>query len=295
MVSVVGVRAVRDVLFNQGQGATRQDESKRRQETNQRYGEKIKRKEKKKKKMSEAKAAAKPITKKVEPVLPVAAGEGEGEVEKTETNNEVKAKSSEPIPPPSSKVESEKEKEKEPLPPPTLFQKVTSLLKQAEVHWKSGEQLQSIECYDQSVCCIPSFAHLVLLVSICYGHCHEPFASDPFHFPRIFPNQQLWHQEYTDAAVCIFTFMFNVLFLQLELAEAANNVDLQAQILLGKGFALMQPALQKDQEEFKQQDALKRTELAINADAGLECLKKTLAIAEAAGRCVSFTRCRSVR
>ena len=39
-----------------------------------------------------------------------------------------------------------------------------------------------------------------------------------------------------------------------------------------------------------QQEASKRTELAIDADAGLECMKQTLEIAEAAGRFVQASR-----
>ncbi len=61
---------------------------------------------------------------------------------------------------------------------------------------------------------------------------------------------------------------------------------MQAQILLGKGFALMQPAMAQDQQQFTNQEAARRTELAMDAAAGLACMQQTLAIAEAAGRCV---------
>ncbi len=73
---------------------------------------------------------------------------------------------------------------------------------------------------------------------------------------------------------------------QLAIAESTGNQGLQGQILLGKGFALMQPAMQHQQDEFIQKEASKRTELAIDADAGLACLRQALAIAEAAGQFV---------
>ncbi len=73
---------------------------------------------------------------------------------------------------------------------------------------------------------------------------------------------------------------------QLAIARSSGNQGLEGQILLGKGFALMQPAMRHQQEEFMQKEASKRTELAIDADAGLACLRRALAIAEAGGQCV---------
>lgn len=46
----------------------------------------------------------------------------------------------------------------------------------------------------------------------------------------------------------------------------------------------MQPALAQGQDQFVKEEASKRTELAMDAAAGLECLKQTLAITEAAGQ-----------